>query len=559
VSQCGKREPVVARIGSEQIITQSAFRAQVLKLESLNFAEKASLAELKQSLDPMINQKLRVIAAGEMHLDKDSSVVFEYEQEKERLLLERLYEKEILDKAVKESEIREFYAKSSKEATIGDIYIAVSPGAKPSQIDSIKAIAEGIANRIRAGADFQAMARQYSNDQQSQFKDGGVGSIKWTRSDDPIQQAVFSMKADQVSDPIRNKMGFHIIRVEEINTVPQTPYNQARDNIKKELLKEHQAETRQSAQRYWEDLKTKENVQWKDAAIDSLVRRVRHWAGKAAPVILDSLAVSEAGFKSLPLVVFQDGAIDVAAFIRSFKEQARLNPRIPLDRPAVLKSVLERQMMGKLLAKMAIKKKLDRDSEYLAQAQASLENILQRLVYDQEINSKSQPNDAQIRAYYEAHRDSFSVTDEKVRIQEILVKSPDLARQVLQWANQGKDFGALAAQYTIRPGFKAKKGDFGLIPKNQLGTLSKPAEGLGKGQIVGPIELPNDQGYSIIKMLDRTQTQVQTFEYIKPNVRRQLTLKMIKETETQWLAGMKEKYPVHIDEKLLINTFKQKD
>ena len=478
-SQCGKRDPVVARIGSDQIITQSVFRAQMLKLQSINFAEKASLAELKQALDPMINQKLRVIEAFEMHLDRDSAVVAEYEQEKERILLQRLYEKEILDKAVKESEIREFYAKSNKEASIGDIYLAVSPGAKPSQIDSIKTLAEDISNRIRGGADFQAMAKQYSNDQQTQFKDGGFGTIKWSHNDDPIQQAVFSMKAGQVSDPIRNRMGFHVIQVEEINSVPQKPYNQAREDIVKELLKERRDKTSQSAQQYWENLKTKENVQWKDAAIDSLVRRVRTWAGKADPVILDSLAVSEAGFRSLPLLVFQDGAIDVSAFIRNMKEQAMLNPRIPLDRPMVLKNMLERQMMGKVLSKVALKKKLDRDSEYQLQAQASLENILQRLVYDREINSKAKPDDAQIRAYYESHRDSFSVSEEKVRVQEILVKSPDLARQILQWTKQGKDFGTLAAQYTIRPGFKEKKGDFGFIPKSQLGALSKQVEGLG--------------------------------------------------------------------------------
>jgi parvulin-like peptidyl-prolyl isomerase len=180
------------------------------------------------------------------------------------------------------------------------------------------------------------------------------------------------------------------------------------------------------------------------------------------------------------------------------------------------------------------------------------------VVYEREINSKCKPDEAQIRAYYDQHRDSLYVTGEKVRIQEILVKSPDLSRQIIQWAKQGKDFGTLAAQYTIRPGFKGKKGDFGYVQKPELGVIGQYLDGLDKNAIAGPIEQPNDMGYSIVKLLDKTPTQVQLFENIIPNVRRDLTLKLIKQMESQWLAKMKEKYPVSVDENALEATFKQK-
>jgi peptidyl-prolyl cis-trans isomerase C len=555
-SFCAKKDPIVAKIGNEQVVTQSEFRAQMLKMRSLNLAEKATLSELKETLDTQINQKLRVLAAFEMKIDQDSAIVSEFEQEKKRILLQRLYDKEILEKAVKESEIREFYSKTNKEVSYSDIYFEVSQTAPQTTVDSIRAIAEKVVKQIRDGADFESMARQYSNTR-GQSKDGLNGTMKWTRNDDPIQKIIFSLNAGQISDPIRNKMGFHVLKVDEINTVPQKPYNQAREEIFQALLKDRREKISQEAQRYWEDLKSKENVQWKDAAIDSLARRIGNWTGQSALIVLDSLDAADPGFKSMPLVVYNDGKIDVAVFVRNAR-QGMLNPRTPLDRVPVLKNIIERQIMGEVLANVALKKKLDRDSDYKRQAQSALENSLSRAVYEREINSKSKPDEAQIRAYYDQNRDSLYVTGEKVKIQEILVKSPDLARQIIQWVKQGKDFGALAAQYTIRPGFKEKKGDFGYMQKRELGVISQHLDGLHKGDIAGPIEQPNEIGYSIVKLLDITQNQAQVFEYIKTNVRRDLTLKLIKQTESQWLAKIKEKYPVTVDEKTLQATFKPK-
>jgi parvulin-like peptidyl-prolyl isomerase len=492
-----------------------------------------------------------------LKLDQDSSVVYEFDQEKKRILLQLLYNKEILEKAVKESEIREFYSKTNKEVSYSDIYVEVSPSASQTSVDSIKTFAEKVVAQIRSGANFETMARQYSSERQMQFKNGINGTMKWTRNDDPIQKVVFALNQGQVSDPIRNSKGFHILKVDEINTVPQKPYNQAREEIFQALIKDRREKISQEAQRYWEDLKSKENIQWRDGAIDSLARRIGTWAGRPVPVVLDSLEAMDSGFKSTPLVVFKDGSISLSMFVRTIR-QGMLNPRTPLDRVPVLKNILERQIMSEVLANVALKKKLDKETEYKQQTQASLDNILARVVYEKEINSKSKPDDAQIRAYYDQHRDSLYVTGEKVRIQEILVKSPDLARQIIQWAKQGKDFGALAAQYTIRPGYKQKKGDFGYIQKREAGLIGQHLDGLGKGEVAGPIEQPNDMGYSVIKLLDKTPTQIQTFENIVPNVRRDLTLKLIKQTESQWLAKMKEKYPVSVDEKTLEATFKQK-
>lgn len=94
------------------------------------------------------------------------------------------------------------------------ILIKVPPG--PSSEDELKAheIILNIRKELMAGADFEKMARKFSQDETA--KEGG--DLKWFGPGmmvAPFEQAAFGLEPKQISEPVRTPFGWHLILVEE--------------------------------------------------------------------------------------------------------------------------------------------------------------------------------------------------------------------------------------------------------------------------------------------------------------------------------------------------------
>jgi parvulin-like peptidyl-prolyl isomerase len=105
------------------------------------------------------------------------------------------------------------------------IYIPFSStaiaGAKQSTETEAKAVAEKIVTKLRAGVDFIAMVKEYSQDSASKQKDGDFPVIR--KSDnipDAIRSVVFNLKKGEISDPVRQPNGFYIFRAEDVSARP---------------------------------------------------------------------------------------------------------------------------------------------------------------------------------------------------------------------------------------------------------------------------------------------------------------------------------------------------
>lgn len=89
----------------------------------------------------------------------------------------------------------------------------------PTAPDSAKAravqLADSILAELRKGGDFAVAARRFSMDPASRDQGGSLNWIRRGQGWDPkFEEAAFSLKVGQISDPVETAFGYHLIQVE---------------------------------------------------------------------------------------------------------------------------------------------------------------------------------------------------------------------------------------------------------------------------------------------------------------------------------------------------------
>ncbi len=143
---------------------------------------------------------------------------------------------------------------------------------------------------------------------------------------------------------------------------------------------------------------------------------------------------------------------------------------------------------------------------------------------------------------------------EQVDIREILTHSLDTVETVFRELHAGKNFSALASEYTERSWTRSDSGSFGYFSVYSYGEIGKAASKLKPGQVFGPIV--TDSGYSIIKLIGRrydTTGIEQNFESAKNEIRSELLEKRFNEKFFKYIAGLARKYRYSINEKNLLD------
>ena len=95
-------------------------------------------------------------------------------------------------------------------------HIFLEPVASAKQQDEIRPRAEAVLQRIRAGENFAALAKEYSQDPGSAPQGGDLGFFGRGTMVTAFEEVAFGLKVGEVSGLVQSKFGFHIIRVDEI-------------------------------------------------------------------------------------------------------------------------------------------------------------------------------------------------------------------------------------------------------------------------------------------------------------------------------------------------------
>ena len=124
------------------------------------------------------------------------------------------------DTAISDEEVQRRFALEAPGSRVRARHILLAPPANstPAQRDSVRRAAEVILDRLRAGEEFEPLARQYSADSASAVQGGDLGFFERGQMVVAFDSAAFSLEPGQLSNLVVTPYGFHIVRVDEKET-----------------------------------------------------------------------------------------------------------------------------------------------------------------------------------------------------------------------------------------------------------------------------------------------------------------------------------------------------
>ena len=176
---------------------------------------------------------------------------------------EYLKQKGILEPEVSEKQIRQAYEDNTdnysreESVKVSHILIAVDWKADPEVKEKAQKKAEQIRREILEGKDFAEMARKYS-DCNSASNGGRLNYIKRGYMPEEFDKVAFAMEKDELSDLVKTRFGYHIIKVLDKKPAGKIPYEQVRSFIKKYL---QEKESQKKLAIHIENLKNKAEIE----------------------------------------------------------------------------------------------------------------------------------------------------------------------------------------------------------------------------------------------------------------------------------------------------------
>jgi peptidyl-prolyl cis-trans isomerase C len=167
---------------------------------------------------------------------------------------------------VTEEDARKYYQENSKQFETTEQVRAshilikpvltdpnVDPNADPNEPKAeAKAKAEDLLKQIKGGADFAELAKANSNCP-SAANGGDLGFFSRGDTTPEFENVVFELEIGQISNVVETEYGYHIIKVTDHKDAGTTSFEQAKEDIIKQLTQTKQSEI---AEEYIRSLKT---------------------------------------------------------------------------------------------------------------------------------------------------------------------------------------------------------------------------------------------------------------------------------------------------------------
>ena len=287
-------EDIIARV-NDQVIDRSDLLRQQTLLQQEAQQGKISASEVPQLqrdlLRQMIDEQLLISRGKELDLNVDAEVVRQLDDIRKQNHLDSM---EALEKAVRDSGIsyedwradlknrlvrqtvirdevgrtlhrptpqeEQTYFEAHKQdftqpekVRLSEILIPTPENATDAQVAQAQAKADEVATKLKGGAQFTDLAKQYSAGQTAD-KGGDLGQFEKGQLAKVLEDKTFDLKPGESTDPIRTRQGFVVLQVTEHNPGGVPPLKDVEEQVQEGM---YQEQMQPALRKYLTDLRNK--------------------------------------------------------------------------------------------------------------------------------------------------------------------------------------------------------------------------------------------------------------------------------------------------------------
>jgi peptidyl-prolyl cis-trans isomerase SurA len=213
---------------AHDVLVRDVLERTILEKAQLQTARemgiKVDTLAVTQAEETVARQNSITLAVMHQRLIADGISPERFREElRNQLTLQRLREREV-DARVRVSELDiDQYLRDQQPATdaaaaahigieLAQVLVPVPETASPSEIATLQARAQSVADKARAGEDFAVLARNYSAAPES-AQGGSLGMRSTDRYPELFTQATQALPVGGVAGPLRSGAGFHVLKV----------------------------------------------------------------------------------------------------------------------------------------------------------------------------------------------------------------------------------------------------------------------------------------------------------------------------------------------------------
>ena len=230
VNSCAKKKeqkaPYIAKVG-DIVITPDQFDAMMDRMPS--YMQEIAKKDKVKILQEIIKEDLLYIEAKRKGLEKDAEVKRLLNEAKKKVMVARLLEEEVDSRlSLTKDEVWAYYEANQDKFKIPErlraSHILVLTEDEATQL--LKSLAEG--------GDFDELAKANSIDVTKE-RAGDIGYFSKGQLVPEFEKTCFALELGAISDIVKTRFGYHIIKLTEREDERIKPFNEVRVAIEKEL------------------------------------------------------------------------------------------------------------------------------------------------------------------------------------------------------------------------------------------------------------------------------------------------------------------------------------
>ena len=482
----------------------------------------------RQMIDNMVNEVLLLKVEDNQHILQDPEFINKKEQIWKEVLLAFYKEKEVYQKIdVSDEELREEFVRVNEQISARHLYA------------SNKEEADQLFAQLMEGFTFDQLAPLVFTDKKLANNGGNLGYFGWGDMDPDFEEAAFSLKIGEISNPVRTAYGYSIIKVEDRFRNPiltEDEFNRKKASLLRLVRIRKSSQMKRSVTA---SIAEETDIRIEESALKEMMNII---SNTDQQVLKGSDGTNDLK-QDFIVLTSNAGSMTIDQAIEEI-QKLPASTRSKIRNTEHLRAALRGIVVQKELIKRSVEKGYDKDEQFLEKYEKWVATNLIEQKY-QDIYQAIEIPESEIITYYEKHQKEF-VRETQIQVQDIIVLSKSDAGNIINELQRGKNFTELARKYSLRKDVEQTVGVSPLVPLSRFGEFEETFKNAPLNQVIGPFEINNF--YMIARVIAREEQRPLTFEEVREGIQAVLKQEQRSKSIQDYLDNLRSQHTITIDE-----------